>query len=282
MNKYKKYIYHDKKKYYKNIFNQMNKLENVIYDNNKDINKEINNNKIYELSIIKNDKNEDVMMIKIKHMIKPTNKDLEELKEFLKKYKNLKELYIDIRGNTGGNSRCYLYLYNLILNDTLKFQYNNIKCYFKYTKFNEPFIDYKFNNCKDIIIKSDILNKQYTHYAIQHLENKTYPTKLLYGYEDNINYQGKIFIIMDHHNFSSAQCLLDESKGNKNITILGDEKSGGFGIYGNLICNYDATPTVFILPKTKILCYMDLFYYDIEKYLTQPDKPIPEWLCYEG
>ena len=48
----------------------MNKLENVIYDNNKDINKEINNNKTYELSIIKNDKNEDVIMIKIKHMIR--------------------------------------------------------------------------------------------------------------------------------------------------------------------------------------------------------------------
>ena len=251
----------------------MNKLENVNYNN-----KEINNIKTYELSIIKNDKNEDVMMIKIKRMISPTNEDLEELKEFLKKYKNLKELYIDIRGNTGGNSRCYLYLYNLILNNTLKFKYNNIKCYFKYTKFNKPFIDYKFNNCKDKIIKLYDINNQYTHYIIQHLENKKYPTKILYGYDDNINYQGKIFIIMDKYNFSSAQQMLDESKGNDNIIILGDEISGGFGIYGGVSCNYDTTPSVFILPKTKILCYMDLLYYDIIKYLTIPDKPIPKWL----
>ena len=54
-------------------------------------------------------------------------------------------------------------------------------------------------------------------------------------------------------------------------------------MYGTVCCraanqNCFMDPTHFILPKTKILCFMDLFDYNRQKYFTVPDKPIPKWL----
>ena len=98
-----------------------------------------------------------------------------------------------------------------------------------------------------------------------------------------VGFKGHIFIIMDKVCFSSAQMMLDEAQGNKRFTILGDEKSSGAGMYGTVCCraanqNCFMDPTHFILPKTKILCFMDLFDYNRQKYFTVPDKPIPKWL----
>ena len=248
-------------------------------NNNKII---INKNKIYDTSIIKNDKNEDVIMIKIKQMIYPSIKEYNELYNFLLKNKDKKELYIDIRGNGGGNNNCYTLLYHLILNEKLQPKNNNIKCYFKYTKFNKPFLDYKIGDCKNKIIKSKNQNSKYTHYIIQKTYESDYTKfpKYLFKYKkDKIDFKGHIFIIIDHYCFSSAQMMLDESQGNNRFTILGDEKSGGFGEYGEYVCKEQyIDPSYFVLPKTKIICQMDLYYYNPKKYLTIPDKPIPKWL----
>lgn len=281
-------------KCYDNIINQMIKLKKP-YDNDmKQYNdmikiwKEENiiyEEKLYNTSIIKNDKNEDVIMIKIKSFINlPTIKEYNELYKFLSKNIHLKDLYIDIRGNTGGNSNCYTLLYNLILNETLEYKYDNIKCYFKKTKFTKPFIDYKLGNCKKDIKKAKRPNKHYTHYIIQRVKNEKYPDwsnpEIKKYKKKNLNYKGNIFIIMDHFNFSSAQMMLDISKGSKRIKILGNEKSSGSGYYGSVYCGKNGyqDPTYFILPKSKILCQMDLFDYNHKKYLTTPDDKIPKWI----
>ena len=284
-NGYKNYTDNKGNNPYMNVINKMNKIKKP-YDKDmkqyiKDKEQFKKQNKenfiVYDNSIIKNNKNEDVIMIKIRQMNTPTSKDIKELNDFLLKNKNLKELYIDIRGNKGGNSDCYNILYNLILNETLKFKYNNIKCYFKDTEFNKPFITQKLSCYK--IYKSKKKNHKYTHYVIQHLKDIKYPNNKFIKYYNlkPVDYKGQIFIIIDHYNFSSAQMMLDISKGNKRFTILGNEKSSGSGIYGCASCKY-ADPTYFILPKTKILCQMDLFGYNHKKYLTEPDKPIPKWL----
>ena len=258
-----------------NIFNKMNKIPNDIKEINNKLRIEDNKTKYkpYELSIIKNNNNEDVMMIKMKSMRPIFKHDYDELKDFLIKNKDLKELYIDIRGNGGGNITTYKGLFDIIFNRKLNFKHKQVKYYFKYTKFNKPFIKYKLGDNIKNIIKSKKKNNKYTHYIIKKFDGFTYPKN---KNSFNINYQGKIFIIMDHHNFSSAQCLLDECQGNKNIIILGDEISSGFGHYESYGCSEDKfSSAIFLLPKTKILCRMDLFFTDKNKYKTKPDLPIP-------
>ena len=268
---------------YKNIscFNNIHKLMYINNNNNRN-NK---NKKVYKYSIIKNDKNENVMLIKIPTMLKASDKELNKLNKlskFIIKNKNL-DLYIDIRGNQGGNPECVFDLYKLLINEPLKTKYNNIKCYYKYTKFNKPFIDYFLKNGEKNIFKSD--KKQFTHYFIQNI-----PLININEWCNNDNikftgFNGNINIIMNIDNFSSAQIMLDISQGNKRFTILGNEKSSGFGLYGTAGINnfnkfdiHKLDLSIFILPKTKILCLMELFYYNPKKYLTIPDKPIPKWL----
>ena len=53
-------------------------------------------------------------------------------------------MYIDIRGNSGGHSTCYRDLFKMILNETLTPNHDNIKCYFKMTKFNSEEAIYRF------------------------------------------------------------------------------------------------------------------------------------------
>ena len=262
----------------------LEKYKNIIFskeDYNKIKNKKINKNeynkikkeeKIYDCRIIKDNKNNNCIYIKIKTMDNPNKKQYDDLKNFLIKNKEIENIYIDIRKNTGGDFRCYEKLLKLIYNKKIKYYNNNIKIYYKYTKYNKIWYD-RILKCVD---KNDIKkssNKNFTHYIIQKLNDK----ELYYNNKDYIGFNGHIFIIMDKFNFSSAQMLLDETKNNEGFTLLGNEKSGGSGIIGSLSCE-NLTPFFFILPKTKILFMYEYFYYNNSKYLTDPDKPIPIFL----
>lgn len=239
-----KCIYYDKSKWmfketdkgqcYENILNQMN-IKTI--DTKKK--HKIPNNELFKTSIIKNDKNENVIMIRIKKMIYITDDNIIDLYYFLHVNKNLKELYIDIRGNGGGNIRCYQILFNILFNRILYFQHKEVKYYFKYTEMNKPFIEFKLKdeikNIKEVKDK----NNQYTHYIIKKFDYIKYPNnRSPFKYKNTINYNGKVYIIIDHNNFSASQSLLDEVKGNDNIIILGDEESAGFGHY-EMYNNYD-------------------------------------------
>ena len=135
---------------YKNVFNKM-----YIKKNNKfinfvelEINKYYKNHKVYEYKIIKNDKNEDVIYIKIQYMSIANDEEYNELKKFLIKNKKLKDIYIDIRNNIGGNLVCFYDLYVLIVNEILETKYNYIPCYYIYNEQTKPFIDYKLRDNK--------------------------------------------------------------------------------------------------------------------------------------
>ena len=98
--------------------------------------------------------------------------------------------------------------------------------------------------------------------------------------KEYIGFNGNINIIMNNVCFSSAQYMLDISQGNKRFTILGNEKSSGYGLYGSpsAVLNNRLYEHFFLLPNTKILCRMELFKYNLNKYLTITDKNIPKWL----
>jgi len=262
-NKYQNEIFY-KEDYFK-LKEKLNKKNN---DNKKNNNKKIE--KIYDCRIIKDNKNNDCIYIKIRKMINPNDKEYNELRKFLIKNKKLENIYIDIRGNSGGNSYCYSLLLKLIYNKKLKFYHNNIKIYFKNTKYNKIWI----NDCLNCYELNKSSNKNFTHYIIQKLDkNMNY-----YNNKDYIGFKGHIYIIIDKSNFSSSQMLLDETKGNEDFTILGNEKSSGSGWYGSVSCCNASDNFYFILPKTKILFIYEKYYYNHNKYLTEPDKPIPKFL----
>lgn len=271
-----KFMNDENNKCYIDVLNQMNKISDKgrkRYMENK-IN-EGNNVSPYKLSIIKNDKNEDVMFIKFEYPMRyPSPQHKKELEEFLINNKHLKELYIDIRDNGGGSIYSYKVLFNIIFNRKLFFKHKQVKYYFKYTKKNKPFINHKLDITKMKQAKKK--NNKYTHYIIKKFDGITYPIEKV---NCNIDYQGNIFIIINNKCFSAAQCMLDECQGNKNIIILGDEKSGGFGHYEIYKSDNDKyASSLFILPNTKILCNIDLFATSKNKYKTKPDLPIPKWL----
>ena len=268
--------YDDCMKYYINEMKQYNKIQNK---NNKE------NKKVYFTSIIKNDKNKDVMMIKIPQMILPSIKEFNNLYDFLYKNQSLPELYIDVRGNNGGNKLCFDFLFNLIFERSLKLYNNKVEYFYKYTDFNKPFIDNCLKHCEKNIKK--IKNKKFTHSYLQITkEVLDYPIKSKYlknvsnEYinKKSINYKGNIFIIIDNNSMNETQLMLDFSKGDKQITILGNMRSGGYGIINNFICSFDNNIGLFLLPKTKICCQYELFYYDYNKDVVYPDKEIPKWI----
>ena len=213
--------------------------------------------KTYLLSII-----DDNIIIKIPKMKLPNDNEIKELKEFLRNNKERKEMYIDIRGNSGGNSNCWKILFSLIFNKTFHYYYNDIKCHFNYTNDNKDFIDYRLKGYE--FHNSNITS----HYVIQHLKNKTFTDK------DTINYQGKVYIVYDDKAFSSSQSLLDISKGN--INLLSNSKSSGIGTYGRP-SGTEQGSSYFLLPNTKILCCCEIFTTE-KDYSTIPDDIVPEWL----
>ena len=248
-----------KSSFYKNNFLNNNKNNKKSFD------------KIYYYKIIKDDKNNDCIYIYIPKMINPNDEEINNLYSFIKKHKNLDNIYIDIRNNGGGNTKCYQKLLFMIYKGELIPYKNNIKLYFKYTKYNKIWYDYYLKDTKKY--KSN--NKNFSHYIIQKLNNRIYKGDNDYFIKSFKN----IFIIMNKKNFSSSQIFLDDVKGNKGFTILGDEKSSGHGRFGNY-SKIDNTldPFYYILPNTKILFMYERFYCNWNNLFTTPDKPIPSFL----
>ena len=153
----------------------INKKINKINKNNKNNNNK-NNNFVeidyFKYGIIKDDNNKNVIYLKLNKFFQNTNNSdyillLNSILGFIYKNRNLNDLYIDLRGNSGGNIILCYQLLDIIYKGSLKPRFNNTKLYYKYTKYNKDYIDDALNLCKDIKIKELKNNKNFTHYIIQ-------------------------------------------------------------------------------------------------------------------
>lgn len=101
-------------KYNKNDFQKVNQ-NNYYHDN---FNK--NNKTKYKFEIIKNDKGQDSIYIKLENMRIISMDSFEDLQDFIIENKKCKNMYIDIRDNPGGSKFCYQLLLGLIFKGELQ------------------------------------------------------------------------------------------------------------------------------------------------------------------
>ena len=116
--------------YLKKILNKYNKKDFLKINHFKryynDYNKEINCNKApYKFKIIKNNKNQNSIYIKIQEMFYPTIDNYNDLKNFIIQNKNCENIYIDIRDNPGGFKYCYQLLLGIIFKGYIYIYDNN-------------------------------------------------------------------------------------------------------------------------------------------------------------
>lgn len=113
------------------------------------------------------------------------------------------------------------------------------------------------------------------------LENFKYYTKNVNVVEpkDSINFNGKVYLLVNHKVYSSSESFASFCKATKFATIIG-EKTGGDGL--------GITPAMNVLPNSGILfCYPIVMGVDFQgrcndEYKTQPDINIKEASRGEG
>ncbi len=164
--------------------------------------------------------------------------DIKRIKKFLKKVKDYPNLIIDIQDNSGGSTNYWSNLVSLLSSNDLITEYyyairnsNFIKSYFKelkWDKVNFKTID-KLPNIPKELNQSD-----YFYTSVN---------KAIKGNKTN-NFKGKIFLLVNHIVFSSAESFAVFCKQTKWATVVG-ETTGGDGI--------GIDPVISILPNSKIL-----------------------------
>ena len=251
------------------------KKSNILNSNNKNL---VVNTEYLKYGILKDDNNKDVIYLGIKTFEMFNNNNLfsillNSILGFIYRYKHLNDLYIDLRGNGGGNIYFGLSLLQIIYKGSLNPRFNNIELYYKYTKYNKDFIDDALNLCKNIKIKELKNNKNFTHCIIQKQNKFIFNNKQSYS-----GFKGHIYIIVDKFNYSAAQYFIDITQNNKNFTILGNEETKGVGLMGYNLCGYPPGYISIFLPNSKLIVSFEMFYFDINLSKSKPDKPIPNFL----
>ena len=168
----------------------------------------------FKYKIIKNDKNQDSIYIRIKkmtyyHYDKQHYKYYLDLIDFIMKYFYIGNVYIDLRDNSGGYIGSALRILDLFYKDYKKT--NFYKSYIKYSKYNQQYFKTLFNNK---YYKNNYSFKN--SYSLIKLSNNKNFTHLLYfsfnpsGYSDNKNvfYEWFINVIINKKCASASQLFL--------------------------------------------------------------------------
>lgn len=170
--------------------------------------------------------NKDIAYLKINSMLNYdySSKDHKKIKSYLKKIKNKKALIIDIRGNTGGDSRYWQdFLLPSIIDKPYSTKYYSFikkgdlnKKVISQEKYNEGVSGFlnesNFSNeTKEILSKFDY----YTNYPI-----------LVNPSEDSIKFKGHIYLLIDSTVYSSAEMLASFCKETKLATLVGSQSKG--------------------------------------------------------
>ena len=207
-------------------YNQYEKTSKANKEN-KLIGKDKNNsNSISGENIEAEDINKNIAYFKINSMLNYdySNNDRKKLKSYLKKSKNKKALIIDIRGNSGGDSRYWQdFILPLIIDKPYSTNYysfikngdlnTKVISQEKYKEGVSEFLNQSnfSNDTKEILSKFDY----YTTHPIQ-----VNPS------EDSIKFKGNLYLLIDSTVFSSSEMLANFCKETKLATLVGTQSKG--------------------------------------------------------
>jgi hypothetical protein len=155
-----------------------------------------------------------------------------------------KNLVIDIRGNGGGDISKYVALTKYIRNTPFKVSdtaYSIAKSFGPYTRYIKSGF---FNNIGLFLLTKKRSDGKY-HFG--YWERHSFRPKR------NIHFNGNVFVLTNGLTFSASSLFCNVVKGQKNVTLVGEETGGGW--YGNSgIMIPDIT-----LPNTKLKVRLPVF-----------------------
>lgn len=168
------------------------------------------------------------------------NFDQDLIRQALVDFKDYKNLIIDIRGNGGGNTEYWMYL---LLEDLISRPYQVYNYLFiKDGNFNRLLIDKgvianpnvsEFLEASSFDKETKDLLKDFDFYALDSIS--------LYPSPESVNFQGKIYLLVDDLVYSAAEAFASFCKESGLATLVGSRTAGdGLG--------YD--PLIFSLPNT--------------------------------
>ncbi|MDV3428372.1 MAG: S41 family peptidase [Bacillota bacterium] len=172
--------------------------------------------------------------------------DMKIIKPFLKSISSTKALIIDIRGNSGGDSRYWSdNIVPMLINKTLS---NKEYIAYRGGKFTEEFLKSRYGTGYEKLQLIENINKE---------NLKNLPAEVMKDFKyysisvtkiepkDSIDYKGKIYLLVDGSVFSSSEAFAAFSKGTGFAVLVG-EKTGGDGIgFDPAVCTLPNSGFVF-------------------------------------
>ncbi|MGG7097002.1 S41 family peptidase [Clostridium sardiniense] len=167
--------------------------------------------------------------------------DKEDILGYLESIKNYDAVVVDIRGNRGGDSNYWHYIFSNIVN---RDYYTEYYSFYKDGKLINKFLNYNKNFIKPVE-KLDTSNLKNLPQEVTR-DFKSY-SKDKYSVEkasSSINFKGKIYLLVDDKVFSSAEALAVFAKSTGMATLIG-EKTKGDGI--------GSDPMLMMLPNSGLV-----------------------------
>ena len=212
-------------------------------------NKLTHNIKNYKVSFFKKELTlKDVVNGKVGYIYIPSmtpqngsiSKDIDIIYNYLKERKNYDALILDIRGNKGGINKYWESIVSKIIDKDITINGyrffksdNNLIKGFTYSE------KIKLNDINTLNINID--KKIYEKF--NSYENTSYTIKS----ENNLNFKGKIYLIIDKDIYSSSDFFAMFCKNTKFATLIGEETSGDGGVLD---------PVLFKLPNSDLVIRM--------------------------
>ncbi|MCL2170539.1 MAG: S41 family peptidase [Defluviitaleaceae bacterium] len=188
----------------------------------------------------------DILYIRLPSMEHPNDKIITWMKAAAEKLKTRKGLIIDMRGNGGGSDHFWRKFLPMFICEDLK---TPICCFYRAGEHVRPFapgigntdMENEFNEYiskNNIDLPEELLSCEFAPGVMV--------TEIISPNPDSVRFGGKIAIIIDGSNFSSAQGFLVRVKHNALATLIGQPTSGdGIG----------STPALCVLPNSKLAVY---------------------------
>ena len=174
--------------------------------------------------------------------------DLPKIKEFLKDVEDFDKLVIDIRGNEGGFDNYWIKVMELLVKDNIQADYYS---FFKRTAKSTMDV-FKIDGIKTIDDLDEAILGKFPQEIKEDFKFYKKNTIEISPMEE-LNFKGKIYILVDNGVFGSAEKFAAFSKDTGFATLVGEATSGGMTFedvpmvnltYGGFIVNYSRELTM--------------------------------------